>query len=100
MYKYYQELKSSQKVVFDVDQIDHIDDKIYKDWFAYNKLKFRRICSYAKTCQPKHIAVLLCKLRTSLSNNQLAFLFGVCERTIANYMDLVREDLLKYLVHK
>ncbi|XP_058797712.1 uncharacterized protein LOC131667948 [Phymastichus coffea] len=98
MYKYYQEMKSSQKAVFDINAIDRIGDEIFKDWFAYSIIEFQRICSYAKTCQPKHIAVLLCKLRTSLSNNQLAFLFGVSDQTIANYMNLAREDLLKNLV--
>jgi len=42
----------------------------------------------------------LCKLRIALSNNQLAFLFEVCERTTANYINLAREDLHKNLVSK
>jgi len=37
---------------------------------------------------------------TYLSNNQLAFLFEVCKRTIANYINLAREDLHKNLVPK
>jgi len=44
--------------------------------------------------------LFLCKLRTALSNNQLAFLFGVCERTIVNYINLARENLHKNLVSK
>jgi len=36
----------------------------------------------------------------ALSNNQLAILFGVCERTIVNYIKLAREDLHKNLVPK
>jgi len=36
----------------------------------------------------------------AFSNNQLAFLFGVCERTIANYINLARENLYKNLVSK
>ena len=78
-----------------MNAIDRIDDDIFKDWFAYSKTEFQRICIYAKTGQSKHIDVLLCKLRTSLSNSQLAFLFGVSDQTIANYMNLAREDLLQ-----
>jgi len=37
---------------------------------------------------------------TALSNNQLAFLFEVCEQTITNYINLAREDLHKNLVPK
>jgi len=48
----------------------------------------------------KHVAVFLCKLRIALSSNQLTFLFGVCEQTIANYINLAREDLHKNLVRK
>jgi len=44
--------------------------------------------------------LFFCKLRTSFFNNQLAFLFGVCERMIANYINLAREDLHKNLVPK
>jgi len=67
--------------------------------FLTIKRKIPVICCFIKTCEPKHIAVFLCKLRTALSNNQLAFLFGVCERTIANYINLAR-DLHKNLVPK
>jgi len=38
-------------------------------------------------------------LRTSLFNKQLAFLFGVSEQTIVNYINLTR-DLLENLVPK
>jgi len=49
----------------------------------------------------KAVAVFLCKLHTALSNNQLAFLFRICEQTIANfYINLAREDLHKNLVPK
>ena len=81
-----------------MNAIDRIDDDIFKDWFPYSKTEFQRICIYAKTCQSKHIAVLFCKLRTSLPKSQLAFLFGVSDQTIANYMNLAREDLLQNLV--
>ena len=98
MYKYYQEIKSSQKAIFDMNAIDRIDDDIFKDWFAYSKAEFQRICIYAKTYQSTHIAVFLYKLRTSHSNSQMAFLFGVSDQTIANYMNLEIEDLLQNLV--
>jgi len=39
-------------------------------------------------------------LITNFLSNQLTFLFGVCERTIANYINLAREDLHKNLVLK
>jgi len=54
--------------------------------------KFQQICYFIKTCEPKHVAVFLCKLYTALSNNQLVFLFGVWERMIANYINLARHE--------
>ena len=48
----------------------------------------------------KDIAILLCKLRTSLSNEQIGFLFGCCHQTVSNRMDCTRKDLLKNLVPK
>ena len=98
MYKYYQEMKSSQKAIFDINAIDRIGDDMFKDWFAYSTTEFQRSCIYVKACKSKHIAVVLCKLRTSLSNSQLAFLFEVSDQTIANYRNLAREDFLQNLV--
>lgn len=66
--------------------------------FAYDKAQFEKICTFTRTCQPKHVAVFLCKLRTALSNNRLTFLFNVSERTIANYMSNARKDLLENFV--
>lgn len=101
MYEYYQQLmKNNDKLVFNIDTIDSIDDETFKTWFSYDKEEFHQICSFTKTCEPKHVAVFLCKLRTALSNIQLAFLFGVCERTIANHMNLARKDLHNNLVPK
>lgn len=37
-------------------------------------------------------------MRTSLSDEQLSFLFGVCRRTIENHMNSGKEDLHKNLV--
>jgi len=37
---------------------------------------------------------------SNLSNNQLVFLFGVCEQTIANYINLAKENLHKNLIPK
>jgi len=98
MYEYYQELKNNDKLVFNIDEINSINDETFKTWFSYNKKKFQQICCFIKTCE--HVAVFLDKLHTALSNNQLAFLFGVCEGTIANYINLAREDLHKNLVPK
>jgi len=99
MYEYYQALKND-KLVFNIDKINSMNDETFKTWFSYDKKKFQQICCFIKTCEPKHVALFLCKLRTAFSNNQLAFLFGVCERTIASYINLAREDLHKNLVPK
>lgn len=87
MFIYYQELKGKNKKIFDVDNIDSIDDTTFKNWFALDKEQFQIVCSFFVTCQPKHVAVLLYKMQTSLSDEQLSFLFGVCRRTIENYMN-------------
>lgn len=84
--------------VFNIDNMESIDDSDFKAWSAYDKAQFGVICSYIKSCQAKHVAVLLCKMRTSLSNKQLSFLFGCCEQTIANYMAKARDDMLENLV--
>ncbi|KYN03209.1 hypothetical protein ALC62_05955, partial [Cyphomyrmex costatus] len=44
--------------------------------------------------------ILLCKLRTALSNQQISFLFGVCKATIGNYIKIAIEDLINHLVPK
>jgi len=100
MYECFQELKTDKQVVFDKDKFDFIDDT-FKTWFAfYNNDQFKQICNFVKVSKPKYVGVFLCKLCKSLSNKQLAFLFGVNERTIANYVNLAREDLLENLVPK
>jgi len=64
-------------------------------------LRLKKILGcFIKTCESKHVAVFLCKLRTALSNNQLGFLSGVCKRTITTYINLARKDLHKNLVPK
>lgn len=99
MFKYYHDLKENQ-TVFDMNKIDSINDDTFKTCFAYNKDQFRQICNYTKKSNVKQVGVLLCKLRTAVSNKQLAFLFGVCEQTIANYITLATEDLFENLVPK
>lgn len=98
MFDYYHNSRMNEKHVFDIDNISSIDNNAFKAWFAFDKNQFQKICDFVKECQPKHVAVFLCKLRTSLSNQQLAFLFGCSERTISNYMDNARKDLLENLV--
>lgn len=83
---------------FDIDNLNSISDDDFKAWFAYDKEQFKTICSFIKSCEAKHVAILLCKMRTSLSNEQLSFLFGCSDRTIANYMQLARNDLSVNLV--
>lgn len=65
---------------------------------VFDKNQFQKICDFSKKCKPEHVAVFLCKLRISLSNEQLAFLFGCCRQTISNYIDKARKDLLENLV--
>lgn len=96
MFGYYQELsKKSNKTIFNIDHIDYIENDTFKAWFAYDKAQFEKFCTFTRTYQPKHVAVFL---RTALSNNQLAFLFNVSERTIANYMSNARKNLLENFV--
>lgn len=90
--------KSWNEHVFNIDNLDSITDDDFKAWFAFDKNQFHTICTFIKSCEAKHVAVFLCKIRTSLANKQLSFLFGCCEQTIANYMTKAREDLLENLV--
>lgn len=98
MYSYYNETSKINKCVFDIYRFDSIDDTDLKAWFGYDKEQFKIICMYIEHCKPLHIAVLLCKLRTSLSNEQMSLLFGCCERTIANHIRLARDDLIRNFV--
>jgi len=36
MYEYYQELKNNDKLVFNIDKIDSMNDEIFKTWFSYD----------------------------------------------------------------
>jgi len=70
-------IKSKEKNEKIFDNIDSIDDTTFKNWFALDKEQLQTVCSFSVTCQPKHVAVLLCKMRTFLSDKQLSFLFFV-----------------------
>lgn len=100
MFDYYKNSRMNEKCCFDLDNIESIENNNFKAWFAFDKNQFFNICEYTEESDPKHVAVLLCKMRTSLSNEQLAFLFGCCDRTIANYLNIARKDLYKNLVPK
>lgn len=100
MFEYYHEFPKNDKCLLNVDKMDSIDDMDFKAWIGFDKGQFNQICEYSEKCKRVQIAVFLCKLRTSLANQQLGFLFGVCERTIANYMNFVRDDLLQNFVPK
>ncbi|KYN23462.1 hypothetical protein ALC57_04098 [Trachymyrmex cornetzi] len=100
MFEYYKELKSEHEITFDMNNIDSVDDSTFKAWFAYNKEEFKKICTYAEKSNSVHVGVLLCKLRTALSNQQISFLFGVCETTVGNYIKIAIEDLIDHLVPK
>jgi len=66
MYEYYQELKNNDKLVLNIDKIDSMNDETFKTWFSYDKKNSSK-SYFIKTCEPKHVAVFLCKLRTALS---------------------------------
>jgi len=55
MYEYYQELKNNDKLVFNIDKIDSMNDVTFKIWFSYDKNKFQQICCFIKTCDPKYV---------------------------------------------
>lgn len=95
MFDHYQNTRNEH--TFNIDNLNSIDDSDFEAWFAFNKVQFGIICSYIRSCEAKHVAVLLCKMRTSITNKQMSFLFGCCEQTIANYMNSARNDLLQNL---
>lgn len=97
MFKYFHE-KRTKKAVFDIENIDSIDEACFKPWFAYDKEQFQKICSYSLHCSSVQIAIFLCKLRTALSHEQIAFLFGVCQATVTNAITAVNEDLTANMV--
>lgn len=41
MFIYYQELKGKNEKIFDVDNIDSIDDTTFKNWFVLDKNNFK-----------------------------------------------------------
>lgn len=96
MFNNYQSWRNDH--TFNIYNLNTISDVDFKAWFAFDKEQSGTICSYIKSCEAKHVAVLLCKIRTSLSNEQLSFLFGCSDRTIANHMNHARIDLLKNFV--
>jgi len=94
MFDYFHNSKMNKKPALHIDNIHSMDDDTFQSWFAFDKSQFLKICDFSKKCKPEHVAVFLCKLRTSLSNKQLAFLFGCCRQTISNHIDEARKDLL------
>lgn len=94
MFEYYQNSEKNVIAIFDVNNLGSIKDDSFKAWFGFEKNQFIKICEFTKDCTAVQVAVLLCKMRTALSNQQLAYLFGCCENTIANYLNKAREDLI------
>ena len=89
MFEYYQEPNEKIKHNFDIDNLNSIDDKVFKAWFGFTKDQFLKVCDYSKDSKPKDIAILLCKLRTSLSNEQLGYLFNyISESSITNHIQI------------
>lgn len=91
---------SRHPVLFDVNQPDgdKIDDKTFHKWIGFSKTEFHQILEYAPDCEPANIAVLLCKLRTSLANEQIGSLFGISKSTVHNYISRAVDTLSNYLV--
>lgn len=79
--------KPKSKAVLDVSNLDSIDDKAFKAWFGYKKEQFLRIRQFTEKGTQNQFAVLLCKIRTALSNELLSYLFGFYERIIENYLN-------------
>ena len=98
MFEYYQNFNKNNNLIFNLNNLETIKDDTFKAWFGYKKSKFTKICEFTKNCENNHVAVFLCKIWTSLSNEQLGFLFNCCSQTIANHLDKVRNDLIVNLV--
>lgn len=72
---------------------------------GFTKAQFGRICEIARVGidsqelrKPTEVAVFLCKLRTSLPNVLIGSIFGVCARTVTNYISKVVKSLMIFLV--
>lgn len=89
-----------QKSFFDPEQPDSkwITDDDFFNWTGYSKVQFQLICKDAPGCTPLEIIVFLCKLRTALSNSQIGPLFGVCGKTVSNYIAKVINVFCQHLV--
>lgn len=100
MFQYYHDLKNESKYRFDFENLELTNDDEFKCWFAFDKNQFKKICASSQECEAKHVAALLCKMRTGLSNEQIGYLFGVSRTTIARFTSSARDDLMKNLVPK
>lgn len=76
------------KSIFDPEQPDSdwTSDDVFFNWTGFSKTQFQSIFQDAPGCKPVEVIVFLCKLRTALSNSQIGPLFGVCSRTVSNYI--------------
>ena len=99
MFKYYHETENQKNIIFNIANLDFIDNDTFKAWFGFNKNEFQEICNFNEFSSTD-IAIFLCKMRTALLNEQLSFLFDCCPQTIANRIDNARQDLLINLVPK
>lgn len=98
--KLHQKAKSSSTGLFEYDQPDseNIDDITFSKWIGFSKTDFRIILAYTHQSKPIQLAVFLTKIRHSLPNNLLADIFGISTTSVANYLAVVRDDLLQNLV--
>lgn len=63
MFKYYH--KDAKKAIFDLDDINSIEDETFKNWFGYKKDEFEQIRHYLKSCTSMDLGIFLCKIRTA-----------------------------------
>lgn len=86
MFDYYKNSSMNEKC-FDFDNIESIENNNFKVWFAFDKNQFFNICEYTEESDPKHVAVLLCKMRTSLlTSNWLFCLVVVIEQLLITWI--------------
>jgi len=82
MYEYYQELKNNHKFVFNIGKIDSMNDETFKTWFSYDKKNSNKSVVSSKFVSQSMLLFFCASYHDPFYN--LAFLFGVCERTIVN----------------
>lgn len=86
MQEFYLERENESMNLLNMDQIEQFDDQKCRKWFAVDKNQFLTICKES-SCDAWQAGVLLCKMRTALSNELIGTLFGMSKSSIANYLE-------------